>query len=383
MSFRRFARLLSVTAIVAITGSLAQAEGIPPVEWTFAGGGSVRFYGQINKGFLTFNDGQETETYNFIDNYNSNTRFGLTYDQTLGRDWAYQGRFELQYDPFSTNTANILEPKPSSSAYQLTTSNIRYIDNRFTSRRDGVFYLGQGDMASNNTAEVDFSGTKVIAYSEVQDSAGGQYLRLSDGTLSDVTIDDAFTNYDGLSRAVRIRYDTALFNGFGARASYGQYLLSDDASTREEILYDVVATYEGRFDSFKIAAQAAYSVKGSETTIIDGSASVLHEPTGLSVTIASGSQDKSDAVGSYGYIKLGWQADLVSWGSTAIAVDAYSGTDIAAPGSESKSTSLSLVQTIDRANTELWATWRSYDFQQDGADYNPADAFFIGARFTW
>ncbi len=383
MSVCRFLCLASATVILAVTGSLAQAEGIPPVEWTFAGGGTFRFYGQINKGFLTFNDGEETETYNLIDNYNANTRFGLTYDQTLGRDWAYQGRFELQYDPFSTNTANILDPKPSSSAYQLTTENIRYIDNRFTSLRAGVFYLGQGDMASNNTAEVDLSGTKVIAYSEVQDSAGGQYLRLSDGTLSDITIDNAFTNYDGLSRAVRIRYDTPLFNGFGARASYGQNLLSDSASTREEILYDVAATYEGRFDSFKIAAQAAYSVKGSETTILDGSASVLHEPTGLSLTIASGSQDKSGAMGSYGYVKLGWQADLVAWGSTAFAVDAYSGTDIAGAGSESNSTSVSIVQTIDRANTELWATWRTYEFQQDGADYYPADAFFVGARFSW
>ena len=79
-------------------------------------------------------------------------------------------------------------------------------------------------MASNNTAEVDFSGTSVISYSSVADSAGAQLLRQSDGTLSDIEIKDAFTNYDGLSRKVRIRYDSPSWSGFGLRTSYGKDL---------------------------------------------------------------------------------------------------------------------------------------------------------------
>ena len=173
-------------------------------------GGTLRFYGQINKGVLTYDDGQESESYGLIDNDNSNTRFGLTYTQDFGDRWNYLGTIEVAYAPFSTTNTNILQQSPPSSAYEFTNANIRKIDNKFSHPDYGAFYLGQGDMASNNTAEVDLSGTTVIRYSSVADSAGAQLLRQSDGVLSDIEIKDAFTNYDGLSRQVRVRYDTAV-----------------------------------------------------------------------------------------------------------------------------------------------------------------------------
>ena len=61
------------------------AQELPKIEKTFENGGTLRFYGQINKGVLSYDDGQETESYGLIDNDNSNTRFGLTYTQDVRR----------------------------------------------------------------------------------------------------------------------------------------------------------------------------------------------------------------------------------------------------------------------------------------------------------
>ena len=110
---------------------------------------------------------------------------------------------------------------------------------------------------------------------------------------------------------------------------------------------------------------------------------MLHVPSGLSVTVAAGTQDQSDLSGSYGYIKVGWQGDLISWGKTAIAVDLYSGSDIVVQGSDSQSSALSIVQNIPRWNTELWLTWRSYDYAETDQDFDSASAVFVGGRFSF
>jgi hypothetical protein len=374
--------------VIALAASLAggsalQAQDQPKVETTFAGSAKLRFHGQINKGVLTYDDGQVSETYGLIDNDNSNTRFSLTYTQDFAQSWAYLGIIEIAYAPFSTLTANILQPSPPASAYEFTNANIRKIDNRLSSPGFGSFWFGQGDMASNHTAEVDLSGTNVIGYSAVADSAGGQLLRRADGVLSNITIKDAFSNYDGLSRQVRLRYDTPPWSGFGLRTSYGRNLLSDSPSVREQDLYDIAATYESKSDDFQFLAQTAYSWKGSDTTIFDGSGSLLHLPTGLSVTAATGRQDQDGAVGSYGYIKVGWQGDLVAWGKTSVALDWYSGSGIEAAGSDSTSYALSVVQNIPRWNTELWMTWRAYDYSEPATEFDRASALFVGGRFKF
>ena len=120
-----------------------------------------------------------------------------------------------------------------------------------------------------------------------------------------------------------------------------------------------------------------------EITHADGSASILHGPTGLSATVALGQQDNGSLTGSYGYVKLGWQADLISWGKTAFAIDYYSGTDIASAGSDSESTSFSVVQNITDWNTEVYLTWREYDYSEPETSFLAANAMFIGARFKF
>ena len=61
-----------------------------------------------------------------------------------------------------------------------TNGNIRKIDFTLEHDRYGKFWLGQGSMATDGVYEIDLSGTTVIDYSSVADSASAQIIRFSD-----------------------------------------------------------------------------------------------------------------------------------------------------------------------------------------------------------
>jgi hypothetical protein len=84
----------------------------------------------------------------------------------------------------------------------------------------GTLRLGQGDTATNGTSEVDLSGTDVAAYSSVDD-VGGNFEFRDNGVGTGITVSDSRSNFDGLSRKDRVRYDTPKWAGFFASGSVG------------------------------------------------------------------------------------------------------------------------------------------------------------------
>lgn len=380
-------------ATVAATLALATAavaQGLPPIQRSFADGTTLRLYGQIDKGVLRYDDGAETETYAPIDNYNADTRAGLIYTRDFGA-WRFQNINEVQYAPFSTATASILAPSPTSGDYAFTNANIRKLDFSLAHAGRGRFWLGQGSMATDGITEFDLSGTDVIAYSSVGDSASGQLLRLSAGPLADpgITIGDAFSNYDG-DRRVRVRYDTPALRGLAFAAAFGRDLLGDTPEDRERNLADASLTYTRSREATKLQAGIGYSWQQDQATIWSGSVSALHSPTGLSLTLAAARHAGDDGIdGRYAYGKLGIKRDLVTWGATAVSIDRYAGDDIfideesGITRSTSNSWGVAAVQAIDRINTQIWITWRGYDYADDAASYDDGRAVFAGARFRF
>jgi len=91
--------LMAVVPANLLLTITAAAQGLPPLQTEFANGASLRFYGQINKGILSYDDGQETKSYFLIDNDNSNTRFGLSYTQKFDA-WTFENVNEFQYSPY-------------------------------------------------------------------------------------------------------------------------------------------------------------------------------------------------------------------------------------------------------------------------------------------
>jgi hypothetical protein len=408
-SVRTTALLLALPIPLAL-GAAAAAQGLPPLQAEFPNGAILRFYGQINKGILVYDDGIDEETYYAIDNDNSGTRFGFRYTQSFGA-WTFENVNEFRYAPYSTANINIIDDSPSSDDYEWGNQNIRKIDFSFEHARYGTFSIGQGSMATDGVAEVDLSGTDVIGYSSVGDSAAAQIIRYSDPNLLFVDnpqIGEAFSDYDG-GRLARVRYDTPSFSGFSVALAFGQDLLSDDDDVRDINQYDVSLHYENEYDTVAVAAALGYYANDDDASVWAGSASALHTPTGINGTFAAGTQEFEDDTGSYWYAKLGLIRDFVAWGDSAMAVDYYSGDDIFTSdgiqlfdgdgnpvfdengdpivgditSSESTSWGVSLVQNVDAWNTQLWLTWRGYDYSDNFASYEDGQAIFGGARFSF
>ena len=372
---KNHARLAATLVLATFPFGYAVAEGLEPIQYTFADGTVIRFSGQLNMGILHYDDGQEDFT-NFVDNDNSSSRVRFQIFSPPG-DWTFESTLEAEYQPLASNVVSQLNDEPD---WDFPSTNIRKAEIAFANERFGKLWLGQGSMASDGTAEVDNSGTAIIAYSSISDTAGGYFFRLDRDGLSDVTVGSATSNLDGLGRKLRVRYDTPTFQGFGLRTSFGQDALAD----RQDNLYDVAAVYSGEFEDVDLDAAIGFARnEGTDTDILSGSISGLHKPTGLSLTFASGREFSDNVEGRYGYVKLGYQREFFDIGATAFSVDYYFGNDMAAAGSDSESVGLAAVQNIDDYNLQLWALWRDYSYDDQAGGYENGQAIFGGALFKF
>lgn len=369
---RRIALAALVTAVACIP-AVAAAQGLPTLEATLGWETKIRFYGQINQAVLVHDDGGETNSYALVDNGNSSSRAGIRTEAPIGDGWVFRTNLEGEYKP---NPSNRVSQKDSFVGnYDLDWTNLRKAEMIFANERYGTLWLGQGSMASDGIAEIDFSGTTVVAYSSISDVAGGQFFRRDDGALSGRAIGKVFTNFDG-SRRLRARYDTPAWQGFSLSGAFGhEALVSDDRD-----YFDLAARWSGAAQDVKISAGAGYNWKGADETV-SASASALHAPTGLNVTVAAGSDVTGD--GDYLYGKLGLIRDFVSFGSTAVSLDAYLGADIGVDGGDSTSFGLALVQRVKAANLELYAVGRIHQFDDNVASYDDGVSFMSGLRFSF
>ncbi|MEP5730263.1 MAG: porin [Sulfitobacter sp.] len=330
------------------------------------GGFSFTFGGQINRGILSVDDGVDTREFS-VDNDNSSTRLRARAAYSFG-DYVVGGQIEYEFEFSSTAAVNQLNSDVSSSV-----ANERKFE-LFAETPYGNFAYGQGDTASNGTSEVDLSGTTVVGYSGVSDLAGGILFRDQAGALTTQRIGGNFSNLDGNSRQERFRYDTPVFaDGVVVSVSFG-----------EDSRNGIALRYKNDFGDFAFSGALSYNEREGADRV-NGSASVLHNPTGVSFTFASGedSLDNSDQDPSFYYVKLGYERDFFKFGSTAFSVDYYDGSDISSLGSDSDSFGLLAVQNIDRHNLEVYAGYRSYSASAATADFQDIDALLVGARFKF
>ena len=368
----KFVTQIGVTALVAGLGAPAFAG--PTYE--NASGGTFRFYGQFNPAYQSFDDG--VESYDaLVDSASSNSRIGFWLVQPFGEN-TLRFNFETALGLRSSDGVD-QNGRPQNISWDRT--RIRKIDLQYETARYGTFSFGQGAMASDGLAEEDLSGTGVVQTSSVADAAGGFRFRTSAGVLSNVTIGDAFASLDG-GRLGRIRYDSPEVSGFTISASYGEDILSDN-SDREA--YDIAVRY-GNDDLGDFAVRGALGVvwnengPGTKTRDVVASFAVLHEPTGLSFAAAAGDRDTG---GDYGYVKLGYSANLVPVGATSVAVDYYDGSDMVSAGDSSESWGITAVQNFDQQNVEAYISYRDYSYADTTTSYLEGSSIFAGARWKF
>jgi hypothetical protein len=251
--------------------------------------------GQINRAVMYVDDGSTAKWF-FVDNENSSTRFRFTGSNDFENSWKVGIVWEVQMESNASNEVSMTDPD---------TGTVSFRDRKiefWVGQKYGKLWVGQGDTASNSTSEVDLSGTTVAAYSSLSDVAGN-FVFQDNGAGIGVTVSDTRSNFDGVSRQDRVRYDTPTFAGF-----YGS------TSVMSESRWDAALRYSGDLGWGKLAAAGAYADYGTSTRgdaterdyILSSSASLLL-PMGLNFTVsyAKRNQDNTDPWNLFG--KLGYQ----------------------------------------------------------------------------
>jgi len=337
--------------------------------------------GQVNRAILWGDNGDSNDT-KFVDNDNSSTRFRFTGSNEFDEVWKVGIVWEVQMESNSSSDPDI-DIGTNGDTGDVTFSERKmefYVGNNSL----GKLTLGQGDTASNGTSEVDLSGTDVVAYSSIADMAGGFSFRDDNGDViltagGDATfIGDAFSNFDGLSRRDRVRYDTPKFWGFWGSTSYmnGQ-------------TYDFALRSAHKWDSFgKLAAAVGYTPAETNRdpyTQVNGSISFLHN-SGINLTFSHGMRDfdgggRNTASNYYG--KLGYQI-----GKWAFSVDGGQSNRVAQNGDEATTFSGAAVWNIWES-VQFYGAYRYHELDQDNTNAansgDPEDisAVMIGGRIKF
>ncbi len=236
---------------------------------------------------------------------------------------------------------------PGSGLFQL-----RHNDLYIGSKTFGRLSIGQGSTASDKTAEADLSGTGYVV----------------SGALNNYHV---LSNLDGFSFTERVKYDSPTIAGFVVSASW-----QDDED------WDVAAKYSAVFGDFKVAARISYYEEADSDSGVTGSASVLHAPSGLSLTFAAAdsSIDTAQTISGsadglkYWYVKAGLQRKFFSMGKTAFAVDYMEFNDGAV-----EKIGFHAAQYIDSAAMQVYIS--AWDADSDGsvAQLPDAQKVIVGA----
>lgn len=378
-----------VEALMAASKSNLAAAGPPPprqqsqpaqtqdrANTVVAGEKKVRLAisGQINRGLLIYGDGRETKVRS-VDNKNSSTRVRFVATARINGDLTIGGKIELGIE--SNSSAKISQADATVS--RASVINERYTDLYVASKKWGRLSLGQGDMASNKTSEVDLSGTSVAGSADMDDTGGGLFFAEAGGALSGIRADRAFNHMDGLGRNDRIRYDTPSLGGFAAAIS-----------RMDGGAWDLALRYGQKLGPVSFKAAAAFENFESASSTIDnqynGSLSVLHN-NGLNLTFAWGARDtKGVAAGRnprFLYWKLGQRLRLIPAGVTALAIEYGNFDELHGDGEDGRVWGLQAVQNIKAWSVELFAAFRHYDLDAPGQDLDNLDIFLTGARIKF
>jgi hypothetical protein len=325
--------------------------------------------GQVDRAMNVIDDGDKTDAY-FVDNGASNTRIRFVGTAGINEDLTLGSRLELAFTPNASGNVNQNSQETGDSYDE------RWADISLASKKYGKLYFGKGSTASDNSAEVDLSGTDVVAYASFADIAGGMLFYDSDtDNLSDIKVSQVFNDFDGLSRKSRVMYETPKFYGFG--------LAGSAISNRR---WDSALTWSGSGYGLKVgaAAAAAYINTDDSNFQYDGSFSALHEATGLNFTFSAGTQDADDSDNPYSlWGKLGWQTNIWSVGKTSFSVDYGYSDNVYAEDYKGDSFGIAAVQSFADYGTELFLQFRQYALDAPGSsdqDLDDMNVATVGAR---
>jgi len=327
---------------------------------------NLGLYGHINKAAMYVNNGETSKWY-AVENTNSQTRLGLRANVETLHNWNIGGRIEYGIVANGSSDVNQYNTNNATS----TNFKLRWAEVSFMNGAYGKLSLGKGSSASDGSAEVDLSGTTVASYSSYSDMAGSSlWYESSIDLISGLEIGNVFSNFDGLGRTDRIRYDTPSFGGFSLAGSAS----SGDA-------FDGALLYNRKFGETKLAAAIAAANPGDLIPDVDtrysGSISAMF-PMGFNASFAAGGQSLDDSDRddpTNWFAKLGYQTKFYDAAITSFSIDYGESLDIAQNNDKLKSWALAAVHNIPDWGTELYMAYRGHKLDRDNRDFDDIHVF--------
>ncbi len=336
----------------------------------------VKVSGQVNKALLYGDDGVFSQT-QIVDNDNSSTRFRFTGSEDLGNGITAGIHFEVQEQSNPSNDVTMKQTGDIGDNGDGTVPFFERVAAVYFKGSFGTVYLGQAWSASDGTTEKDLSGTSLADYGSRQAVGGDFGYRTAAGAAPVGDIEANYNNFDGLSRADAIRYDSPkLGPGIVLKTSAGTGF------------WDVAATIGTSFGGGKFAAGLHYAEldrnaagAGAGLDQWGGSASFLFSQ-GTSVTFHYAEQDLPGAgvtdPDTYG-IKLGHK-----FGNNAVSVSYSESSDVAVAGRDAEVISLAWVHKLKKPKVELYALYRNWELNGVGtAGLDEIDIVMVGSRIKF
>ncbi len=309
---------------------------------------SLKIYGQVNQALLIWDNGDESDAY-VVDNDSSASRIGFKGKAKINNDWSAGYRIEIGV--YSAESDRVDENNDDGDGNRL---DLRRSEMYIKSKTLGKVTWGLTSSALDGTTKADLSGTHVVAR-----NGGLRYIEdfaiiNSNGAASTADWGGIFDGDTEFDRDNVIRYETPTFAGFKVSASWGE---NDE--------WSVAAFYKAKFDQFKFKAAIGYGEdqEGTGSGVsenFNGSASIMHTPTGVFVTGSAGEKSKDNDVDETFYqIKAGIQQKWNSLGKTTLYGEFVHGdTDDVGEGDIY---GFGVVQKVDAAAMELYAGFRHYE----------------------
>jgi predicted porin len=351
-------------------------ERIAELEATTARKGnrkvSLTVYGKVNQAIQWWDDGQETNIYNFT-NDTSRTRFGLKGKAKITGDWYAGYRIEIGLRAPDQGDLSAASARGDGQEFDL-----RHSYWTLGNKQYGDINVGQTSMAHDGIQQFTTARTSHFANQDIFD-ANDDFDIVGLGTVEWSTLAYVFEPGEG-SRGNVIRYDSPKYSGFQFRAHYG-----------EDDIWGVALRYSETIGNFKVKGGIGYgemteadeectedgaSAVKSHCTEYGGSLSIMHEPSGLFATGAYGIREddqKGDLFGddevSHWMVQGGIEQQWIPLGDTTIfggyqeheagAIGVHDGKDIT--DSKIEMFEVGLNQHISAAAMDLYLHYKHYD----------------------
>ena len=372
---------VAAAALFAVAVPTAEAASVDTSK-----AAKVTMSGHFNKAFFYADNGSASRA-TVGDNDVSQSRFRINADLPVNEALTARGHMEAGFNSNRLGTVNIVDGNVngvsdtsavdtaggSDADASVRKSYLGFIHKQFGTLvigKDGEATDGAALQSPNPASNIVDTGTVI---------GGGVSLQTSNATdnnFSALTVSSFATGFDG-TNVEGLHYDSPKLGGFQVKYSF----TGDQASK-------VGAFFGGKFGGFSVDAGVGYEhltgASSSLDSILMVSGGVAHD-SGFSIGAGWGKEDATAAGGVEGettYVIVGYEADLISAGSTGIAVQYLESEDARAKGDELEAITVGIEQGL-ASGLIGYAGLALYEVSQTGTNYEDVTVFMTGARLNF